>query len=388
MKYDLIIRNGRVFNSENGTWSRNSVCVKEGRMYLGESAGDTADEVINAGGNWVLPGLIDEHLHIAYKLSNIGANPDPLCLPCGITTACEAGAVGIANFEPFYYHSKLYTQTRVVCYLHVNSYGLQNGIGTVEESHQLSEFNEAGIRELFNRYPDFLRGLKVRICKATTPPGLRLDAVKRTVEIADAVNRDGHFCAVDVHYDNLPEDVTLAQLLAVLRRGDILSHAFQNKGETILDASGHVQECVKEAQRRGVLLDDCHGRPHWAFSVIEPALADGVRTDILSSDTINSSAYTRPCFSLLHAMCTLSAAGTPTEDIFRAVTSAPAKALGISDYAGKIADDRPADLVILREIKTDQVFHDKFGNSRPANKVFVPLMTVKSGKVAYRQIFF
>lgn len=388
MEYDLVIRSGRLFDAQTGSWFFGDLWVRDGKMYLSAEPGASAAETVDASGCDVLPGLIDEHLHINYKGNNIGANPDPLCLPCGVTTACDAGTTGIANFEPFGFHSRLYCQTSVLCYLHVNSYGLQNGLGKVEESHQLTEFSEPGIRAMFDRYPDFIRGLKVRVCKATTPAGLHLDAVKRAVEIADAVNWDGHFCTVDVHYGDLPEDVSLEDLLETLRPGDILSHVFQNKGETILNSDGHVRECVREAQRRGIYLDDCHGRPHWSFPIIEQALADSVKADILSSDTIYASAYTRPAFSLLHAMCVLSAAGARTEDIYRAVTVTPAKALGISDWAGQLGDGRPADITILREIATDQVFEDYYGNSRPANKVFLPLMTIRSGKVAYRQIFF
>ena len=45
-------------------------------------------------GKYVLPGLIDEHVHLNVSNSNIGANADLLCIPMGVTTAVDAGTSG------------------------------------------------------------------------------------------------------------------------------------------------------------------------------------------------------------------------------------------------------------------------------------------------------
>jgi dihydroorotase len=54
-----------------------------------------------------------------------------------------------------------------------------------------------------------------------------------------------------------------------------------------------------------------------------------------------------------------------------------------------IREGAPADVAILdiRDVK-DKTFTDNYGNSISGNKLFVPLMTVKGGRTAYRQIFF
>lgn len=78
----------------------------------------------------------------------------------------------------------------------------------------------------------------------------------------------------------------------------------------------------------------------------------------------------------------------PTEKILQSVTYTPAKALGIEEKAGVIREGAPADVAILdiRDVK-DKTFTDNYGNSISGNKLFVPLMTVKGGRTAYRQIF-
>ena len=50
--------------------------------------------VADARGKYVLPGLIDEHVHLNVSNSNIGANADLLCIPMGVTTAVDAGTSG------------------------------------------------------------------------------------------------------------------------------------------------------------------------------------------------------------------------------------------------------------------------------------------------------
>ena len=118
-------------------------------------------------------------------------------------------------------------------------------------------------------------------------------------------------------------------------------------------------------------------------------LGAGFYPDIISYDLVRVSEYTRPGFSLLYAMSVNSAAGMPTEKILQSVTYTPAKSLGIEEKAGVIREGAPADVAILdiRDVK-DKTFTDNYGNSISGNKLFVPLMTVKGGRTAYRQIFF
>ena len=66
---------------------KDGVCVEPG-------ADMEAKFVTDARGKYVLPGLIDEHVHLNVSNSNIGANADLLCIPMGVTTAVDAGTSG------------------------------------------------------------------------------------------------------------------------------------------------------------------------------------------------------------------------------------------------------------------------------------------------------
>jgi len=62
--FDLLVRGGRVLDGTGNPWFRADIGVREGRIAaLGDLAGATADQVIDASGRYVSPGFIDIHSH-------------------------------------------------------------------------------------------------------------------------------------------------------------------------------------------------------------------------------------------------------------------------------------------------------------------------------------
>ena len=363
------------------------IYIKDG-IFVEPDADTEAKFVTDAKGRYVLPGLIDEHVHLNVSNSNIGANADLLCIPMGVTTAVDAGTSGWTNFEGFYNYNIVRYVPTVLAYLHVSPYGVHSGC-IHEENHDPADFNEAEIIKKALKYKDTIVGLKVRLCKATLAGGYDIAALKRAVEIADHVSAlAGKQFIVDVHYDNLPEVVHVAEILDTLHPGDVISHVMQVHGETMFEPDGTVNQLPKEARKRGIWVDDCHSRVHWSFENLKKAYADGFYPDIISSDVVRISMFIKPGSSLVHAMCVNSAAGMDDLSIFKAITYTPAKALGILDKAGTLDIGKPADVCIIDVRNTDEVYLDWWGGSRPGNKVFVPMMTVKDGVIVYRQTFF
>ncbi|MGE4485468.1 MAG: amidohydrolase family protein [Oscillospiraceae bacterium] len=162
----------------------------------------------------------------------------------------------------------------------------------------------------------------------------------------------------------------------------------QTHGETVFDENGRIKDFVRAARSKGIWMDDCHGRVHWSFENLKKSFDDGFYPDIISSDVVRISTFIRPGFFLLHAMGVNSAAGMDTLEILKAVTYTPAKALGILDKAGTLETGTPADICVMDVRDDDRVYDDWWGGSCKGNKTFVPLMTMKSGTVAYRQIFY
>ena len=76
--------------------------------------------------------------------------------------------------------------------------------------------------------------------------------------------------------------------------------------------------------------------------------------------------------------------GMREEDIFRAVTSNPAKALGKESEWGSLAIGHTADIAVFEH--TDEGFDltDKAGNHIESDRGYRCVMTVADGEVVYR----
>ena len=385
-KIDMIIRNGQVFDSVNAKFEKKDIGIHQG-VFVALDEDTQSNNEVDAEGNYVVPGIIDEHAHLNLYGTIIGANADTVCIPNGITTACDGGTCGASNFEQFYMSNIIRYESTVYSYLNVSTFG-NKSLCKHEEDHDPADFREDLIDSLFEKYPQVLRGLKVRMCKETLGDH-GISPLHAGIEMSEHLKAKGYHCPVAIHYDDLPENVTVKELFGTMRKDDVIAHVFQTKAETIFDENGKIKDCVWDAKKRGVYMDDCHGRVHWSYPNLQNAFSQSFYPDIISSDLVRVSEYTRPGFSLLYAMSVNSAAGMPTEKILQSVTYTPAKSLGIEEKAGVIREGAPADVAILdiRDVK-DKTFTDNYGNSISGNKLFVPLMTVKGGRTAYRLIFF
>jgi len=80
-----------------------------------------ADQVVNAKGLYVTPGLIDLHVHYfwgtngsAYMNGPNGLQPDGFTLRSGVTTVVDAGSSGWRSFPTFKKQSIDGAETRVL----------------------------------------------------------------------------------------------------------------------------------------------------------------------------------------------------------------------------------------------------------------------------------
>ena len=67
MKVDQIIKNAKIFTSDKENLHASAIAVKDGRfVYVGDEAGlkDYEGEVTDLGGKFIMPGIIDSHVHV------------------------------------------------------------------------------------------------------------------------------------------------------------------------------------------------------------------------------------------------------------------------------------------------------------------------------------
>ena len=67
MKVDRIIKNAKIFTSNRNQMQATALAVKGGKfVYVGDEAGLSAyeGEVTDLGGKFIMPGIIDSHVHV------------------------------------------------------------------------------------------------------------------------------------------------------------------------------------------------------------------------------------------------------------------------------------------------------------------------------------
>ena len=77
-------------------------------------------------------------------------------------------------------------------------------------------------------------------------------------------------------------------------------------------------------------------------------------------------------------------AGMAEEDVFRAVTSAPAKALGKEDFWGCLREGGRADLAVFDATDEAFDFNDGAGNRLHDTKGYRCKLTVADGRIVYK----
>ena len=92
----MLIQGGTVLDPAQSLHAVRDVALAGGRVtavaeHLTPAPGD---EVIDARGLYVTPGLIDLHVHVFPGASHYGIEPDPHCLATGTTTVVDAGSAG------------------------------------------------------------------------------------------------------------------------------------------------------------------------------------------------------------------------------------------------------------------------------------------------------
>lgn len=385
MNYDYIIKNGTVMDFKQNVFLKKDIYVQKGRI-VEENPSAEAEEIIDAEGKYVLPGLIDLHAHYFYGGNNLGINADLICPAQGITTSIDAGSAGPMNFEAFYRDGILNSMTEIKAYLNIMPEGVKAGYKH-GECCDPEDMDYDEILGFFKAYPDTIKGLKLRISKETTE-GYGLKPLEKAVEIAEKIRGEGFKCILAVHCGNLPEDAPISEILNLLKPGDSYTHLYQNLGETIYDENRNVKECLREARKKGILFETGNGSIHWSIPNLIDAYKDDFLPDIISSDAVLQFMWKKPSYGLIHVMNTSMLCGMDKGEIFKAVTYNPAKALGMEAEIGTLEPGSRADIAILDVVPSDQIFFDRFGNQKRSKEVFVPMMTLRKGKAVFRQSFF
>lgn len=382
-KYDFWFRNGHVIDPSQNIDKVCDVLVKGSKIVAGPENGavDPKDvkEIVECNGYYVFPGLIDHHAHFSWNFNVTGVEPDLYTLPSGVTSACDAGSTGSSGFEGFVRSTMQPALITMKASINVASGGLCTP-QYMEDIHE-ENYDVKGLEDLFDRYPQWIYGLKLRLGKDISD-GQGVEPLKASVKLARHLNTR---LSVHATYPLTP----MADIVNEMGPGDVLCHTFQRMGEhNILDENNKVRPEIWEARRRGVIFDCAHGRIHCCFPLAQAAIEQGFMPDVISTDLITFSAYQERLFSLPVVLSRLLALGMPLVEVIRCCTQTPARLMGLEGQIGTLRPGALADITVMKIEDRDFTFTDSYGNSLKSSKILVPQMTVKAGKTRYRQIDF
>ena len=373
--FDLLIKNGELLGLGSGHAGVGDIAVKGNRIAkIGKVPEDEASRVIDAAGCIVSPGLIDFHLHLS-PLAEIGVCGEAACFPSGVTTAVDCGSAGVGTYlghRPALAASRLGVYT----FLHVSSAGLATG--SYLENADPAYFNRAKIIEHFERWgEEELIGLKIRQGKEIVGD-LGLEPLRETIGIADELQ-----VPVMVHCSNPPSSID--SMLDLLRPGDIITHAYQDNGGSILGSDGAVSSRARAARARGVLFDVANANIHFSFKVARQAISEGFLPDTISTDLTTRSLYYRPnVFNLLHVMSKYLNMGMSIEQVFERCTIKPAQIIGRKGLTATLEEGHIADIAVIRKIRKDVIFGDRVGETLQGAFFLKAMATIKDGMLVYR----
>lgn len=316
----------------------------------------------------LLPGLIDLHAHPANAGSVFGVPPDKAILGRGVTTVMSQGDAGSGNVDAYIATTIRESETRVLLAINLSRVGESTERGCFED------LDDADVDQCvlaIDRHREFIPAIAVNVshnaCGQTDPR----EIFRRGLE---ASRQSGLPILFGMRR---PEDWPLDDQLRQLRAGDVVTYCFRQEPHCIVQ-HGDVLQCVRDAQQRGVLFDVGHGTASFSFPVAETAIRMGFLPDTISTDLQSRHLDQESVHDLASVLTKLVAAGMPETRAFGAVTSVPARALGLSGV-GKLVPGDCADLVVLRR-QAEQLLSDTHSNSRTAAR-YSPQLVVRNGKV-------
>lgn len=336
------------------------------------------DEEIDAAGCIVIPGLVDSHAHVAKWNSMIGIQHEACCLPNGVTSCIDMGTCGSASFEGFARYTIPTSPLTIRGYMNVSSGGEVSIV--IHPNMDPQYYDLDAIEYAVHYFPRELIGFKVFISNAWSG-GLGLAPLEKTIELGNQ-----YHLPIAVHVTDPP--MAFDDLVNILRPGDILCHCFQPTGNTMLNDSGHVRQAVWNAKARGVLFDSAYGRMNYGYNVIDHAFADGFYPDLVGADMIIPAAYSTKLFSMPYVLSSLYNKGMPLHNLIKAATYTGAKLMHMEENLGTLTPGTDADISVFRiqEKSEGYLFQDLYGNHFFGKYLFIPQLTVKSGRVLYRDM--
>ncbi|WP_232697275.1 amidohydrolase/deacetylase family metallohydrolase [Brevibacillus daliensis] len=375
MKYDLCIQNAHMIDPATKRNGRYHIWVHDGRIAKVISSDEhqvegmtDAIEIILADEMIVTPGLIDLHVHVYEENTPSGIAADRIGVEQGVTTVVDAGSAGVDTFKNFVSQSIEPSRTEILAWINISRQGFCDGRSELAD---LSLLEPERTVELVKKEKRII-GIKARMSGSV---------VKQSgivpLQVAKKAARELGLPLM-IHIGNAPPE--LFEILPLLDKGDVVTHAFHGKKGGIFTSDGTLLPEAQEALERGVIFDVGHGTSSFSFRTMRLALSLGIKPKTISTDIYRQN-FDGPVHSLPTTMSKLLALGVSLEEVIEMTTSTPAQILRRADQIGTMKEGTIADISLLKIVNEEITLTDSEKEEMIAHEYIQPVVTVKAGKV-------
>src|SRR3712207_5105151 len=182
--FDLLLAGGTVLDPASGRNGRFDVGIRGGQIAAVEPqlAAGNAARVLDVRGLYVVPGLVDFHIHAYWGVNPYGYEVDPVCLATGVTTAVDAGSSGAVNFSGLQRYVAAPARTRLLAFVCVAQHGVLND---PKELVDMRFADPEGAARTVQEHRDLAVGIKVRLDRPSVEDNGR-EALRLAIQAGDA----------------------------------------------------------------------------------------------------------------------------------------------------------------------------------------------------------
>jgi len=406
MKYDLLLSGGFVIDPRNNVNQICDVAVKDGKIALVAPNIDrsSAAEQINVSGKLITPGLIDTHAHVfEYVTGRFGLEADMCGVDSGVTTLIDQGGPSCMTLPAFREYVVNPKKSRIFTYL--SSYL----VGGMEGHYYPSLYKPdcvdvaATVKSALAN-PDIVKGFKAH-AELGGFARWGIEVIRQAAEIGAQAKLPiyihfGQLWPLPADGDNgIDADTILAQVVPLLKKGDILAHPFTRHPGGFVDRKGKVHAIVQEAIAKGLKIDVGHGS-HFSYKMAQIALQAGIVPDTLGADMHGyNTTIPKPSmagtpdehsdkdhmffgqvkFSLVSAMTAMLALGIPIEHVVAMSSWNPQRYFGLPDDIGHLGVGALADISVLNDDRGRFELIDNEGSKITSDRMLTPAFCFRDG---------
>lgn len=365
--FDLVVRGGRVIDPSLNMDSIADVGVIGDRIAAIEPIlnGSSSAE-IDARDKIVLPGLLDIHAHYAQD-----AQGPHISLSDGVTGWVDAGSAGADNVDEIVAVARSAPQPARIL-LNIGRRGVIPEGDTADISLANVEIAKAAIA----RNLDYVVGVKARMTEGVTANDITV--IRRAQEVASYFN-----LPLMIHMGQSASH--MADLLAELKPGDVVTHMYAPPPNAIIDDAGNIFPKVLEARRRGIFFDVANGRiDHLRWDIFDTIMATGFWPDTISTDGFSTSRSAPSVRDYPNIMSKFLNFGMPLNAVVASSTLNPSRIFPFLRDKGTLNIGAPADIAILELRQGNFGFVDNYENVRTGTQRLFPYETILAGKIVPR----